>query len=105
MSPRRRDQIERDTARHSQPVVCSFCNKPGADVQKMIAGPNGFAICNECVDACNDILADRESTRQSPPDTPEDLGTQEMLSFKCSGCGRNMSIDITPRTAREPDSD
>jgi ATP-dependent Clp protease ATP-binding subunit ClpX len=36
---------------------CSFCNKDQNDVRKLIAGPTVF-ICDECVDVCNDILAD-----------------------------------------------
>ena len=37
-------------------VACSFCMKPPAAVQKMIAGA-GVYICNECVGLCSDILA------------------------------------------------
>ena len=36
---------------------CSFCNKDQNDVRKLIAGPTVF-ICDECVDVCNDIIAD-----------------------------------------------
>ena len=36
---------------------CSFCNKNQNDVRKLIAGPTVF-ICDECVDVCNDIIAD-----------------------------------------------
>ena len=38
---------------------CSFCNKSQNDVRKLIAGPNVY-ICNECVEACNDIIADEQ---------------------------------------------
>ena len=42
----------------SQPVLrCSFCHKNEQCVRKLIAGPTVF-ICNECVDCCNDIIAD-----------------------------------------------
>lgn len=37
-------------------IACSFCAKPAPEVNKIIAGP-GIYICNECVRACNDILA------------------------------------------------
>ncbi|MCI7181123.1 MAG: ATP-dependent Clp protease ATP-binding subunit ClpX [Schaedlerella sp.] len=37
-------------------VRCSFCNKPQAQVRKMIAGPNGAYICDECVDVCAEII-------------------------------------------------
>ena len=36
---------------------CSFCSKDQNDVRKLIAGPTVF-ICDECVDVCNDIIAD-----------------------------------------------
>ena len=39
-------------------VKCSFCNKHQSEVMKIIAGPVGVYICNECVDLCNDILDD-----------------------------------------------
>ncbi len=40
---------------------CSFCNKDQNDVRKLIAGPTVF-ICDECVDVCNDIIADDRKT-------------------------------------------
>ena len=37
-------------------VRCSFCNKTQAQVRKLIAGPNGTYICDECIWICNEIL-------------------------------------------------
>lgn len=37
-------------------VRCSFCNKTQDQVRKLIAGPNGAYICDECVDICADII-------------------------------------------------
>ena len=37
-------------------IRCSFCNKPQDQVRKMIAGPAGIYICDECVDICADII-------------------------------------------------
>ena len=39
------------------PLVCSFCKKGQEDVRKLIAGP-GVYICDECIDLCNDIIAE-----------------------------------------------
>jgi ATP-dependent Clp protease ATP-binding subunit ClpX len=55
---------------------CSFCNKDQNDVRKLIAGPTVF-ICDECVEVCNDIIADdnkfdRSGTRTSLP-TPVEI--------------------------------
>ena len=41
----------------SEILRCSFCNKDQNDVRKLIAGPTVF-ICDECVEVCNDIIAD-----------------------------------------------
>jgi len=49
---------------------CSFCNKDQNDVRKLIAGPTVF-ICDECVEVCNDIIADdnraERTTRSTLP--------------------------------------
>ncbi len=37
-------------------IRCSFCNKTQDQVRKLIAGPNGVYICDECVDICADII-------------------------------------------------
>lgn len=37
-------------------IRCSFCNKTEDQVRKLIAGPNGVYICDECVDICADII-------------------------------------------------
>lgn len=37
-------------------IRCSFCGKPQGQVRKLIAGPNGVYICDECIDICEDIL-------------------------------------------------
>ena len=56
----------------SEILRCSFCNKDQNDVRKLIAGPTVF-ICDECVEVCNDIIADdgrfesRPAVRSSLP--------------------------------------
>lgn len=35
---------------------CSFCNKPQSQVRKLIAGPNGAYICDECIEVCSEII-------------------------------------------------
>jgi len=42
---------------HATPLKCSFCGKGQEEVKKLIAGPSVF-ICNECVDLCNEIIAE-----------------------------------------------
>src|SRR2546421_4253563 len=38
-------------------LVCSFCGKSQDEVRKLIAGPTVY-ICDECIDLCNDIIAE-----------------------------------------------
>lgn len=52
---------ERTMTQESKSYRCSFCGKGNADVRRLIAGPNGVFICNECVATCNAILAEEEA--------------------------------------------
>src|SRR2546421_4425008 len=42
---------------------CSFCGKGREEVRKLIAGPTVY-ICDECVDLCNDIIAEDVEEKQ-----------------------------------------
>ncbi len=37
-------------------IRCSFCGKAQAQVRKLIAGPNGAYICDECIEVCAEII-------------------------------------------------
>lgn len=39
-------------------VKCSFCGKKQDQVRKLIAGPEGVYICDECIDICADMIAE-----------------------------------------------
>ena len=43
-------------AKVDEAIRCSFCNKSQAQVRKLIAGPNGVYICDECIDVCSEII-------------------------------------------------
>jgi len=45
----------RETAQHQ--LTCSFCGKSQDEVKKLIAGPAVY-ICDECIELCNDIIAE-----------------------------------------------
>ncbi|HEX8728496.1 MAG TPA: ClpX C4-type zinc finger protein [Ktedonobacterales bacterium] len=47
---------------------CSFCGKANTQVRRLIAGPNGVFICDECVALCNEILAMERHAPTPPPD-------------------------------------
>lgn len=41
-----------------QKVRCSFCNKSEDQVRKLISGPDGVYICDECIEICSEIVED-----------------------------------------------
>ena len=43
-------------AKYKHDLRCSFCGKTQDEVRKLIAGPEGVYICNECVDICVGII-------------------------------------------------
>src|SRR5678816_1955207 len=54
-------------------LVCSFCGKSQDEVRKLIAGPTVY-ICDECIDLCNDIIAeecDQEEALSSTSAVPK----------------------------------
>ena len=44
------------SGKNNSKIRCSFCGKPQSDVRKLIAGPEGSYICDECVEICMDII-------------------------------------------------
>ena len=43
-------------AKYKNEIRCSFCGKTQDEVRKLIAGPDGVFICNDCVDICIGII-------------------------------------------------
>lgn len=62
----------------SQLEVCSFCSKHKDQVSKLIVS-DGVAICNECVDLCQDLLKDSISLVQPESDVPKDKTNPKRL--------------------------
>jgi ATP-dependent Clp protease ATP-binding subunit ClpX len=58
-------------------LYCSFCFKSQHEVKKLISGPGSIFICDECVDLCNEIIADRPLNSKVP--SPEELPTERLL--------------------------
>lgn len=46
-------------------IRCSFCGKSQEQVRKMIAGPNGAYICDECIDVCTEIIEEELEEEES----------------------------------------
>jgi hypothetical protein len=52
-------------------LLCSFCGKSQIHVEKLIAGPGGVYICNECVKLCAEVIAEeREQAQRSDRGDP-----------------------------------
>ena len=56
--------------KNSDNIRCSFCNKTQSQVKKMIAGPAGVYICDECVSICSDIVEEEyeEAEAENEPE-------------------------------------
>ncbi len=49
-------------------LSCSFCGKSQREVKKLIAGPTVY-ICDECIELCNDIIAEEYGQDDAPTET------------------------------------
>lgn len=68
---------------NDEKIRCSFCNKTQDQVRKLIAGPNGAYICDECVDICMDII-EEEYEQEEHPEKEMDINLlkpQEIKTF------------------------
>ena len=52
---------------------CSFCNKTQDQVKKLISGPNGIYICDQCVGICSDILDEEFEAEEDDGNPAEDM--------------------------------
>ena len=51
-------------AQNESELHCSFCGKPRSQVQKLIRSPHGVFICDECVEACGQIIAETKADEE-----------------------------------------
>ncbi|MGN1171990.1 MAG: ATP-dependent Clp protease ATP-binding subunit ClpX [Lachnospiraceae bacterium] len=61
-------------------VRCSFCNKPQDQVRKLIAGPAGVYICDECIDICSEIM--EEEYEEEPAEESMDINLLKPVEIK-----------------------
>lgn len=47
-------------------LFCSFCGKPKELANRLIAGPNGVYICDECIEICKEVLNEEKVKRGDP---------------------------------------
>jgi ATP-dependent Clp protease ATP-binding subunit ClpX len=67
-----------DKGRHT--LVCSFCSRSQEEVRKLIAGPSVY-ICDECIDLCNDIIAEEVETESVLPSQSKVPKPKDIKSF------------------------
>ena len=48
--------------------ICAFCHKSEDEVDRLILGPDGINICNNCILICSDILESMENENKLPTD-------------------------------------
>ncbi len=58
-------------------LSCSFCGKSQKEVKKLIAGPTVY-ICDECIELCNDIIAEEYGQDEPPAPVSELPKPQEI---------------------------
>ena len=61
-------------------VRCSFCGKTGDQVRKMISGPSGTYICDECIELCAELI--EEEFDQEPELTDEEINLLKPREIK-----------------------
>ena len=70
--------------RMEERIRCSFCGKTDGQVRKLIAGPNGAYICDECVDICAEIIEEELEEEETVAVEEEEINLlkpQEMKAF------------------------
>ena len=75
-------------------LVCSFCGKSQDEVRKLIAGPTVY-ICDECIDLCNDIIAeecDHDENISSSSNVPKPAEIKRVLDQYVIGQERAKKI-------------
>jgi ATP-dependent Clp protease ATP-binding subunit ClpX len=62
---------------------CSFCRRTHDEVNRLIAGPEGVFICDECVDLCREILEEETVAYKAPTEFKVErvLSPREILEY------------------------
>ncbi len=61
-------------------LSCSFCAKSQREVRKLIAGPTVY-ICDECIELCNDIIAEEYGQEDAPAEASQVKKPQEIKAI------------------------
>lgn len=75
-------------------LLCSFCGKSQDEVKKLIAGPAVY-ICDECIELCNDIMAEefeKEEMARRGSSIPKPTGIKSIIDEYVIGQERAKKI-------------
>ena len=75
---------ERQTVagKNMEKIRCSFCGKSQEQVRKLIAGPGGAYICDECVDICAEIIEEEFEDEPLQPKADFEINLQKPKKLK-----------------------
>ena len=68
-------------AKNNDESRCSFCGKPESKARKLIAGPSGVFICDECIEICSDIMME-EMAYETDDDVDFDINLYKPQEIK-----------------------
>ena len=63
-------------------IRCSFCNKTQNQVRKLIAGPAGVYICDDCIEICADILEEELQDEEEEEAVRPDINLLKPVEIK-----------------------
>ena len=72
------------SGKNDNKIRCSFCGKTQDQVGRLISGPNGAFICDECVDICAEIIDEEAFDHEEQQSAKEDINLlkpEELKSF------------------------
>lgn len=83
-----------DDAPVANEMRCSFCSKRKSEVRKLIAGPGGAVICDECVVLCVEILVEEDD--RTPPKLRDVWALVNQLETQLG----KLKLDVAAESAR-----
>ncbi len=76
---------------------CAFCGKSESDVKKMLVGPDGVCICDECVETCSALL-NEESASKTNVHGEEQITLLKPEEIKCALDEYVVGQDVAKKT-------
>jgi len=63
-------------------ICCSFCGKTSDQVRRLLSGPNGVYICDECIELCSEILEEELDGTSDYYDASNDINLLKPKEIK-----------------------